>query len=281
MTRNTTRNKFLLMAFSILVVQLGVVWSQQMAAPNNDNDNGPIQSGYAVLTPGAPTGLLAFETFGQHHGNATVQAGVLPANLTTDALLFVNTSGRLSRNLGVAIANPNPTAADITMTLRDDEGATVGTATFSVAVHAQVSKFVTELFSSQNMVSRDLTGTLEVKSNAPVAIIGLRFRGNNFSTLPATSLSASSPVPVIGAGIGGPGAIILPQFATGGGWATEIVLANIGATALAVRVDLFGKDGSPLVARLNGQTASTFNVTIPAGGVVTLAPRNSMGDSDF
>ena len=68
----------------------------------------PIQAGYVIITPigDNTSGLMAFETFGQKEGPGSTQAGVLPATMTKNALLFVNTSGRLSRNLGVAIANP-------------------------------------------------------------------------------------------------------------------------------------------------------------------------------
>jgi hypothetical protein len=130
-------------------------------------------------------------------------------------------------------------------------------------------------------------GMLELTSAGssplPVSVIGLRFRGSNFSTLPVTGLSTSTTaLPVIAAGVGGTGAILLPQFAAGGGWATELVLANTGTSSLTVRVDLFKEDGTPLTTSLNGQSASSFaNLTIPAGGVLTLAPRDSDGDDDF
>jgi hypothetical protein len=82
--------------------------------------------------------------------------------------------------------------------------------------------------------------------------------------------------------VGGPGAILIPEFAAGGGWATELVLANTGTSSLTVRVDLFKENGTPLTAKLNGQNASTFNnITIPAGGVLVLAPRDTGGDDDF
>jgi len=59
-------------------------------------------------------------------------------------------------------------------------------------------------------------------------------------------------------------------------------LMNTGTSSLTVRVDLFKSDGTPLSAALNGQTASSFtNLTIPAGGVLSLAPRNTDGDDDF
>jgi hypothetical protein len=119
-------------------------------------------------------------------------------------------------------------------------------------------------------------------------VVGLRFRGRNFSTIPVTNLS-SAPVPSIttttGTGtatIGGSNAVLLPQFAANGGWATELVLMNSNSEgSLTVRVDLFKQDGTPLSASLNGTTNSTFMEVIPPNGVVVLAPRDADGDDDF
>ena len=259
---------------------------------DDHNDSGPTQSGYAVVTPAGTsgTGLVVFETFGLRSsgGNAgATQAGVLPPDLTTNAVLFVDVSGRLSDNLGVAIMNPNSSNVNVTMTLRKNDGTTLGTATVPVTSHQQVSKFVTELFSGQSALPSDFTGMLAIasagSSNLPVSAIGLRFRGANFSTLPVTSFSGTtSPLPSIAPGVGGTGAVLLPQFAADGGWATELVLGNTGTASMTVRVDLFKQDGTPLTTALNGTSGSSFtNLTIPAGGVLTLAPRNSNGDDDF
>jgi hypothetical protein len=104
----------------------------------------------------------------------------------------------------------------------------------------------------------------------------------NFSTLPVTDLSPfTGPLPVIAPGVGGAGAVLLPQFAAGGGWATEVVLVNTTTSELDARVDLFKQNGTPLTTSLNGSTNSTFNVKIPANGVVVLAPRDNDGDDDF
>jgi hypothetical protein len=51
--------------------------------------------------------------------------------------------------------------------------------------------------------------------------------------------------------------------------------------AVDVTVDLFKQDGTPLETTLNGQTNSSFTVTVPGHGVRTLAPRDKNGDSDF
>jgi hypothetical protein len=274
-----------LFTISILAVQLAVAFSipQLAAAPldnKEDGDNAPIQVGYVVVTPpeGAE-GITVFETFGRHHGGETQPAGVLPSAMTTHAVLFVNTSGRLSRNVGVAIANPGSGSAEIGLKLYDDQGGLLAdyassNAPLTVNPGEQVSKYVTELFESQPEVLRDFTGTLDLTSSVPVAVIGIRARGENFSTLPVTSLSGPSE---------DSGAIILAHFAVGGGWATEIVVANTSDAVepVTVRIDLFDQEGNPMVVRLDDEMASSFTREVPRHGVVTLAPRNDKGDSDF
>jgi hypothetical protein len=245
MNRKQKSRRMNLFTISILAVQLAVAFSipQLAAAPldnKEDGDNAPIQVGYVVVTPpeGAE-GITVFETFGRHHGGETQPAGVLPSAMTTHAVLFVNTSGRLSRNVGVAIANPGSGSAEIGLKLYDDQGGLLAdyassNAPLTVNPGEQVSKYVTELFESQPEVLRDFTGTLDLTSSVPVAVIGIRARGENFSTLPVTSLSGPSE---------DSGAIILAHFAVGGGWATEIVVANTSDAVepVTVRIDLFDR----------------------------------------
>ena len=257
---------------------------------DDHDDRAPVQSGFAVVTPvttgGTATGLVVFETFGLRGGPAgTAQAGVLPPNLTTNSMLFINSSGRLSKNVGVAIVNPNDSNANVALTLRKDDGTQVGNTTLTVAPKTQVSKFITQLFSATPAVSSDLTGTLAItsagSSNLPVSVIGLRFRGSNFSTLPATNLSPV-PIPSSASALLGPGSVLLPQFVAGNGWATELILGNTNATSITVRVDLYKADGTPLSTALNGKTGSSVtNLVIPANGVLVLAPRDADGDDDF
>jgi hypothetical protein len=290
---------------SVVLFSATLTFAQSPTDKDDHDDNGPIQAGYAVITPVAVTtivgtggttvttttttsGLVVFETFGLRYdgGAAATQAGVLPPDLTTSAMLFVDSEGRLSKNIGVAIVNPNSTAVNVTLTLLKADGTTAATGTLTVPMHSQVSKMVTQLFSTPSSVPSDFVGTLVITSTSPslpVSVIGLRFRRSNFSTLPATNLSGSTmPLPNITTNAGGPGAILLPEFAAGGGWATELVLVNSGSGPMWVRVDLFKEDGTPLTTSLNGHSASSFTgIIIPAGGVMVLAPRNPLGDDDF
>src|SRR5262245_32211495 len=109
----------------ILTVLLfsAVLSAQAKAADRDDHDDrAPVQSGYAIVTPvlattgGTATGLVVFETYGMRGGpNGTSQAGVLPPDLTRNSLLFVDSEGRLSKNLGVAIVNPNDSDTNVTL----------------------------------------------------------------------------------------------------------------------------------------------------------------------
>src|SRR5262245_59966354 len=117
---------------------------------DDHNDKAPVQSGYVVVTPnGGATGLVAFETFGLRGNGANggaSQAGVMPPGLTTSAMIFVERSGRLSKNLGIAIVNPNSSDVSVAMTLRKSDGTQIATANLAVPSHQQISKFLTELF---------------------------------------------------------------------------------------------------------------------------------------
>src|SRR5207244_1950104 len=88
-------------------------------------------TGLAATTSATATGLVVFETFGMRgEGNSgTSQAGLLPPDLTTNAMMFVDSNGRLSKNLGVAIVNPNSTNANVSLTLRTDDGTHLATTT--------------------------------------------------------------------------------------------------------------------------------------------------------
>src|SRR5213594_204348 len=132
----------ILVLFSAAVALAQKPFGQGREDRDDHDDKAPIQSGYAVVTPvaattsgtaivlnttkietitglaastsGTTTGLVVFETFGMRGEGilGTTQAGVLPPDLTTNAMMFVDSEGRLSKNLGVAIVNPNSTNAN-------------------------------------------------------------------------------------------------------------------------------------------------------------------------
>ena len=266
-----------LIAFAFLFAAAPQAFSQ-----DDHDDGGALQVGYAVVTPVLPTtgGLAVFETFGLKKTDATEQAGLGPGQLITSATLYAGISTRLGRDLGIAITNPNDKEAQLTFTLRREDGFVIGSPqTLFIPGRRQISRFVTQLFTG---LPSEINGTLEVSSTLGVVVVALRFRGTAFSTEPLFDTAGGGTLPEITAGVGGAGSFILPHFAAGSGWATEIVIVNTTEVQASVRVDFFKQDGSPMTVRLNGSSRTTFfNLTLQAGGVFTLAPRDANGDSRF
>jgi hypothetical protein len=153
-----------------------------------------------------------------------------------------------------------------------------------------VAKFVNELFGADT-IGTGFRGSLRLQSSTPFAVIGLRFSGFVFSTLPVAVTAPVAGVPswTLAAGtlpntpdagtVGGSNALIIPQFAMAGGWATQIALVNNTTSTLVGRIDVFDTEGNPMGVNLNGETRSTFTYSIPVGGTFLLAPRDSNGQS--
>jgi hypothetical protein len=231
------------------------------------------------------------ETFSFTTTATTTLAGTAAPDIITSAVLFADVSDRLDRNVGIAIANPNNAVASITLILRKDDGTQLGTRTITLNGRSQLAQFITELipvqgsggFGTPPPAILEYTGSLSLTSNLPISLLALRFRGAEISALPlAASVPSVTGLPVLSQGVGGSAAVLLPQFATGGGWATQVVVNNTTTSSLTVRVDVFNQDGTPRIVALNGQEASSFtNLNIAAGGVLVLAPRDANGDSRF
>src|SRR2546422_7879396 len=85
---------------------------------------------------------------------------------------------------GIALVNPNDFSADITLTLRRDNGQIVATRIITLERRRQISRFVGEIFSGQGELV--LTGFLSISSTLPLGIAGLLFQGQEFSAVPNT-----------------------------------------------------------------------------------------------
>jgi hypothetical protein len=254
-------------------------------------EQGSIQSGYVIVTPdsgsAAPVPTL---TYGMvNNGQVSSQASILPAAMSTSVTLFVEVVPSIGRDLGVAIANPSGTANVVSLALQDQNGLTVATTSVTLQPQQQLARFLTELFGSA--IGSGMDGSLHLASSTPFSIVGLRFNGGNFSTVPVTESETVTGVPsrtftaTIQANtpqagnIGGDTAVVLPQFATGGHWASVIALVNNGDTDVSGRIDILDPNGNPMAVNLNYTVQSTFRYAIPAGGVFILAPRDTNGQS--
>jgi hypothetical protein len=177
--------------------------------------------------------------------------------------IFVDSGGPVST--GVAFANPNTSTATISCYFTDAAGRDFGHGSFVMPAGQQTSHFLTE--APFNLPST-LQGTFTFASTQPVSAIALRGFVNERNEFLVTTL----PVAPLGVPFGNAG-LILPHFADGGGWATQVVLINPDDTTLSGSIQFYGqgsKAGSaqPVKVLVNGVTSSNFKYSIPRRSAV-------------
>ncbi len=118
-------------------------------------------------------------------------------------------------------------------------------------------------------------GTLELSSDQPLSIVALRLTTNQRGEM----LMTSTPIADL-ARPSSAGPIYFPQLADGAGYSTTIVLLNTSDVPETGVLHLFANDGSLLTVRpVNGFSASSFDYSIPLGGVYVLQTDASPQDA--
>jgi subtilase family serine protease len=249
-----------------------VISSTQVPQPIADVEQGSLRTGYMVITADAgsalPTPTVSYGVI----SSAIVQsqAGLSPSVPTTDGTLFVDVFSGIGRNLGVAIANAGDVSNTATLTLRDANGNVVAPPlALTLAPHQQLARFITELFPSVG--DAQFTGSLRIQGTTTFAALGLLFSAGHFSTVPVITAT----------GVNSATTMVLPQFAIGQGWDTEVGLVNGGSTTISGRIDILDTSGNPQSVTLNGVTQSSFTYSLPPGSAFVLAPRDPNGLAPF
>ena len=209
-----------------------------------------IQTGYARITADsgstAPAGVAIF---GFRANNIVVsEAGVPASPLITSARIHAEVSSDSLVNTGLAIANPNAQATTIRF----------GTATLSIPANSQIAKFLNE---SPFNIPRGFLGTFSFTSDLPVAAIALRGVTNEraeflMTTMPVVDLNATPPSATQ----------VIPHFADGGGWTTQIVLVNPGSSALSGTVE-FVNSSAQLISNSAYDVAAAGSQKLATSGL--------------
>jgi hypothetical protein len=230
-----------------------------------------LSMGYATVEQdGSPT-LSGLAIFGfSNNGIVVSETGVPASAPITSGRIYVRVNGPL--NTGIAFANPNQVPAVISFYFTDLNGNTTNQGSFSLNGYSQIAAFMNQ---APFNAAGSMEGTFTFSSSGPVAAIALRGLTNErgdfiMSTLPVSPLPATQ--------VNNP--VVLPQFADGGGWTTQVILTNLYDTPTSGFLQFFGpgdrtQGGSVLSMSLNGVTGNTFNYTIPGHSAVRFVTGNS------
>lgn len=209
---------------------------------------------YARVLPSTGSAApLGMAIFGLHKNGVVVTEASVPASpLIQTGRIYADVGGPV--NTGIAIANPNSQDAVVSFYFTDAEGKNSGQGSATIPAKGQIAKFLDQPpFNS----AASVRGTFTFSSTQPISVLALRGRTNErqeflITTLPIVPLPAAT------------GEALLPHFADGMGWSTQVVLVNPTESTLAGMVQFLAPAGQPAAVTVDGQTAAAFRYSIPA-----------------
>jgi hypothetical protein len=216
-----------------------------------------IAAGYAGIKPQqgsvAPAGIaiLAYRP-GSYLASET---GVPVSKAIRSGRMYVEVAGPV--NTGLAFANPNGQSATVSFIYTDASGANLGSGVVVVPAKGHIAAFLNAP-PFNTFGNATFQGTLTFTSNLPVAAVAIRSLYNErgdflMSTLPVIDTSATART----------GTVVVPHFADGGGWTTQLLLVNPTDNPLNGTIEF--RDGNGLLTNVGvaGQTQSSFLYSIP------------------
>jgi hypothetical protein len=143
---------------------------------------GNIKTGWASIQSEKSLSGISIFSFYDGAGNYVSEMGAPATAATTSFSMFVQTTTDI--NTGIAIANPNSSPAQVTLTLRDSQGDATGSpVSVTVPANGHIQGYVTDIFPQETM-PQGFSGTLDVVSQVPVVGMNERQRGQHFTWLP-------------------------------------------------------------------------------------------------
>ena len=192
-----------------------------------------VRVGYGVVAADTPVRNpdgIAVITF-QRNGVVVTDTSVPASAPVTAGMLYAENNGPVKT--GVAIANPANQDARVSFFMTDADGNMLGQGVLVVPARSQIARFLDQAPFNTGGLTR---GVFNFESSIPVFVIALRGLLNErsdfiLSTLPVVDLSASR------------GTSLVPYFADGGGWTTQIVLLNPTNQPMHGAIQFFGQGG--------------------------------------
>src|SRR5438093_8220667 len=223
-----------------------------------DGDLGSAAADAVAMLINRQNGILISETAAV--ASPTIQHGMIYVDATSGA------------RTALAIANAGTNDAVVSFSLTGPDGLTIGQGTTVVPARTQIAQFVDE----RPFNSGSPKAILIFDSSTPVFVGAMRTLTNERFEFIASAL------PVIDANISS-GTVVIPQFADGGGWTTQIVMINPSTQIMRGSLQFIDQQTRAVVNSLNYsiapqgyyayQTAGTGPST--QSGFVRVLPVNS------
>ncbi|HYR83037.1 MAG TPA: choice-of-anchor V domain-containing protein [Terriglobia bacterium] len=219
--------------------------------------SGDLITGYARIQPDSgqttPAGVAIFG--GRTNGVLVAETGVPASPALTTGRIYAEVAGVVST--GFAIANPTSSPATFNFSYTNTAGTDLGSGTTTIPANGQITRFLHEA-PFNTFGASTFQGTFSFTSSVPVGVIALRSYINErgdflMSTLPVINTSVAAAT----------GTQIIPHFADGGGWITQILLVNPTDTPMDGLLQFYDDSGSPVTVTIANQLNSSFSYSVP------------------
>jgi hypothetical protein len=147
-----------------------------LEAPNTGNLN----EGY--VTASLPAGVTGYGVFRQSIPGVPDQEAVVPLASSTSTSSTLTWDDTVYAT-GIAIANPSTVPVTVSMTVWNSSGALVGTSSIALAAGAKMAAFLRSISGLSGVIGNRVSAQFAVTSGS-VAVLGLRFNGTAFTSIP-------------------------------------------------------------------------------------------------
>jgi len=229
--------------------------------------------GYATVISSTETTVpsgLAIITVKNDDGIVVSEASVPITTPLTTGRIYAEVDGNV--NTGLAITNWNDEYAYIDFTLTDESGSDFRTGTLSIPANSQIAGFIDQ---EPYLCGKNFRGTITLESgDVGVSIVALRGLLNErgeflITTLPVVDLD----------NVVANYSIILPHFAIGGGWSTQVILVNPLDEEIDGVIQFVDTQGNLIQVTGNGETKGDFPYKIAANSSFKLNATSAGKDS--
>jgi hypothetical protein len=191
------------------------------------------------------------------NGVLAAEAGVPASPPISSGRTYVNLNVPVTT--GISFANSGGQDAVISFYFTNATGTDFGHGSFTLTASHQMAAFLNQPpFNGPS----SMEGTFTFSSSVPVGAVALQGLTNQrgeflYTTVPLAPVSGSTP-----------DTVIIPDFANGGGWRTQVIMINPSDSRITGTVQFYSQgsprqNGQPMGMTVNGRTNSTFNYSIP------------------
>lgn len=228
-------------------------------SPEGQTEKDPVGFGLLKSSNGTPL-PYGFAIIGHRENGVLVSESGMPGMQPVDSgRIFAEIDGRITT--GFAFANPGAESVTVSFYFSDQNGGREAAKEFVIPAKSKVARFIDQAPFNKGGV---FAGTMTFTATGPIGVISIRGLFNERDNF-IYAIQTVSPL-IAGGSSSGP--VVMPHFADGANWRTQVLLVNPSDQTIRGKVQFIGEGsattaGAPVSLVVNGQSGTSFDYAIP------------------